>query len=71
MMVKKKFKVDGMHCSSCAMVIEGDLEDGGANKAACSYAKQELEVEFDEKKLDEKKIKEIVQKSGYKVVSSS
>lgn len=59
------FKVDGMHCSSCAMVIEGELEDCGADKARCSFARQTLEVEFDEKKLDGEKIKNIVKLAGY------
>lgn len=63
-MTKKTFKVDGMHCTSCALMIESDLEDAGV-KARCSYATQTLEVEFDEKKVSEKKIKETVVTSGY------
>lgn len=67
-MTKKKFKVLNMHCASCAMVIEGDLEDKGVSKAACSYAKQELEVEYDEKEFNEEDIKKQVEKSGYKLL---
>lgn len=47
-------------------MIESDLEDAGI-KARCNYAKQTLEVEFDEKKIDEKKISEVVRASGYRV----
>ena len=65
-MKKKTFKVEGMHCTSCALMIESDLEDAGV-KATCSYAKQTLEVEFDEKKIDEKTIVDIVVKAGYNI----
>lgn len=65
-MTKKTFKVDGMHCTSCALMIESDLEDAGV-KARCNYAKETLEVEFDEKKIGEKKITEIVASSGYTI----
>lgn len=63
-MTKKIFKVEGMHCTSCAMVIESDLEDAGV-KAKCSYAKQTLEAEFDEKKVTVSKIAEVVKNAGY------
>ncbi len=62
--MKKTYKITGMHCTSCAMMIESDLEDAGV-KAACSYAKETLTVEFDPGKISEKKITEIVAQSGY------
>ncbi len=68
-MKKKIYKVQGMHCTSCALVIEGDLEDEGI-KATCSYAKETLEVEFDEGAVSDQKIQSVVAKSGYTVVSS-
>ena len=63
-MIKKTYKVSGMDCTSCAMLIEGDLEDMGV-KASCSYARETLNVEFDESKLDEQKIVAAVKSSGY------
>jgi copper chaperone CopZ len=66
-MIKKTFKIEGMHCTSCALMIESDLEDAGV-KARCSYAKQTLDVEFDEKKIIEKTIIDVVAKAGYHVV---
>ncbi len=63
-MIKKTYKVKGMDCTSCAMIIESDLEDAGV-KASCSYAKETLEVEFDEQKLREEKIFDVVKSSGY------
>lgn len=69
-MVKKTYKVEGMHCTSCAASIEMDLEDLGA-KARCNFAKETLEIEFDESKVDEDKIKETLVHTGYTLLSSS
>lgn len=67
-MTKKIYKVLGMHCPSCAMVIEADLEDAGI-KASCSYAKQMLDVEYDENKVPEKNVQEVVGTSGYQLLT--
>lgn len=65
-LIKKKYKVKGMHCANCAMVIESDLEDVGV-KAKCDFAKYTLEVEFDSKKINIEKIRETVKSSGYTI----
>ncbi len=65
-MKKIKLKIEGMHCTSCAMNIDFDLEDLGVKSAKTSYAKQETEVEFDEEKLEPQKIIEQIKKAGYK-----
>lgn len=67
-MIKKSFKIKGMHCSSCALVIESDLEDAGIT-AQCNYARATLDVEYDETQVSEKKIHEIVNASGYSIFS--
>ena len=68
-MTKVKLKIDGMHCTSCAMNIEFDLEDlEGIKTAKTSYAKQECEVKFDEEKISEQKIIQTIKKTGYTVV---
>jgi copper chaperone CopZ len=67
-MIKKTYQVQGMDCESCAMMIEGELQEAGV-KAHCSYPKQTLEVEFDEKNIDEKKITSVVASSGYSIIS--
>lgn len=44
---KIKIKVTGMHCVSCAMSIDGALEDTeGVLKSKTNFAKGETEVEF-------------------------
>ncbi|MCR4305454.1 MAG: cation transporter [Candidatus Daviesbacteria bacterium] len=64
--MKKKFKITGMHCSSCAMTIDMDLEDlEGVKKSQTSYAKAETEVEFDQDKISDNLILETIKKSGY------
>lgn len=56
-----------MDCASCATLIELDLEDLGV-ASKCSYTKETLEIEFDEKKISEEKITKIVKHSGYELV---
>lgn len=62
---KKEYKIKGMHCASCATVLEMDLEDAGI-KAKCSYPKEILEIEDEN---DKNKVFEIVKKSGYTISS--
>lgn len=64
--VKKKLKIDGMHCSSCALNIDFDLEDvDGIVSAKTSYAAQVTEIEYRPEKVSEKIIVETVKKTGY------
>jgi len=66
-MKKIKFKIDGMHCSSCAMNIDFDLEDlEGVKSAKTNYAKEECEVEFDETKTSLQEISKQIKETGYK-----
>jgi P-type Cu+ transporter len=68
-MKRIKLKIDGMHCTSCAMNIDFELEDlEGIVSAKTNYAKQEAEVEFEEEKVKLEQITEQIQKTGYKVV---
>ena len=67
-MKKVVFKIIDMHCISCSLSIDGDLEDTkGVKKAQTSYAKAQTEVEFDPELISEKKIREIIKKTGYTV----
>jgi copper chaperone CopZ len=65
--VKKKLKIEGMHCSSCAMSIDFDLEDlKGVKSANTNYAKQETDIEFDESSVNPEQICNQIKKTGYK-----
>lgn len=64
--IQKKLKIDGMHCSSCVMNIEFDLEDlQGVKSAKASLVKQECDVEFDEELVDVSQIIKTIQTTGY------
>lgn len=64
---KIKLKIIGMHCTSCAMTIDGDLEDyvKGVKSSSTNYAKQECVVEFDEKDVKVEQIIKQVKDTGY------
>lgn len=63
-------KIKGMHCVSCAINIDGELEDTeGIQEAKTNYAKQQTEVTFDPEKISEKKIVEIIKEVGYTAVA--
>ena len=68
-MVKKTYRVEGMHCSNCAMIIEG-IEDDllGIKQISASYQKGQMVVEFDELKVGEAQILAAVEKRGYHVL---
>lgn len=53
-----------MHCVSCAMLIEGELEDRGIT-GTCSYAKQTVEVEDASDKDIDEKVQKAVEGAGY------
>ncbi len=67
MNVKDKFKIKDMHCTSCAMNIDFDLEDiDGIKTSNTNYAKAECVVEYDDKKVDKEKIILGIKKAGYR-----
>jgi copper chaperone CopZ len=65
-MVKIAYRVEGMHCSNCAMNIEGIEDDlPGIKQVSASYQKGQMVVEFDEAKVNEAQILAAVKKRGY------
>lgn len=65
-MVQKRFQVKGMHCVGCAMSIDGALEDlPGVKSAATNYARQLVEVSYDESQVTEEQIITVLQAEGY------
>ena len=65
---KQVFRVLDMHCTNCVMAIEG-LEDDldGVNAVRASYQKGTVEVEYDEKRVSEAKIRDAIGALGYTV----
>lgn len=65
-MIKSILKIDGMHCESCAKIIEIELgEQSGVNKVVVNYKNQSAEIEYDEEKIALKKIIEVISGLGY------
>ena len=65
-MIKKVFKIKGMHCTSCAFNIDGELEDtDGVKEASTNFAKAKTEVKFDPEKVNAEKIVKLIKKAGY------
>ena len=65
-MTSLKLRIPDMHCSACAMKlegIEGDLP--GIQKIKASYHRQTLEVEYDESRVSEERILQAVEQLGY------
>ena len=68
-MIKKTFRVEDMHCSNCAMKIEGIEDDlPGVKEVSASYHKLEMVVEFDESRVSDEQIIAAVKKKGYQAV---
>lgn len=62
----QKYGIEGMHCSSCALNIEMDLEElAGIREASVSYARQEATVSFEAGSLTAEDIVEQIKESGY------
>lgn len=68
-MKKEIFKIKGMHCASCAMTIEAAISKlPGIKLAQVNFAAETLLVEFDEKEVDIRALKDAVKNVGYELV---
>jgi len=68
-MIKRTFKVEGMHCASCAKSVEtmlGSIE--GIGSANVNFADESVLVEYDDSKVEEEKMKDHVQQIGYDLI---
>ena len=69
-MAKKIIKIKGMHCASCATLIERKLKKvQGVENANVNYATEKASVEFEEG-LNENLLKEAIKSAGYDVIES-
>ncbi len=64
-----KIKISGMHCTSCSMNIDGELEDvSGIVSANTKYANSISTITYHPSKIDQDRIKQIIVDLGYQVV---
>lgn len=62
-------KITGMHCSSCAINIDFELEDiDGVISTTTDYARQQSEVTFYPDKVTPKLLTECISKLGYTAI---
>jgi copper chaperone CopZ len=63
-----RFNISGMHCTSCALTIDLDLEEiPGVKSAKTNYAKSITEVEYDPGQVSQENIIAAIAKTGYQV----
>jgi Cu+-exporting ATPase len=66
-MKKITLKILGMHCTSCVLNIENTLKkEEGIKSASVNFATEKAYLEFDPGKISLIRIKEIIEKLGYK-----
>lgn len=63
---RETLRIEGMHCSSCALAIDMELEDvPGVEEALTTFARATTEVAFDPARVDLSTIIATVRKAGY------
>ena len=66
---KKAFPIIGMHCASCAKLIERNLRKvPGVIDASVNYASEQASVEYEMGALNDKNLSDAVNSAGYKAV---
>lgn len=66
---KQSFPIIGMHCASCARLIERSLsKTPGVVNAAVNYGSEQASVEYDPSVTRETDLEHAVEKTGYKAV---
>ena len=64
--VSCRFAIAGMHCASCAMSIDWELEDlDGVTEARTSYARGTTEVSFDPSRVTVETIIDTIAHAGF------
>ena len=62
-------KLSGLHCTSCSLNIDSEIEDlPGVIATNTSYAKQESVIIYDPALTDPSHFKSVIEKLGYSVV---
>lgn len=65
--MKTIIKIDGMSCQHCVMAVKKEIHKLDVQNLEVKIG--EASVEFDEKKVNEEKIKQAILEAGYIVVS--
>ena len=67
-MANIRIKTKGMHCNSCEVLVKDSLEElEGVSTANADHKSGVIEVDFDDSKVSEKDILEVIKLEGYKI----
>lgn len=62
-------RVEGMHCGGCAESIAKKLKaTAGVEDVRVSFEKKEAWVKFDDQKISETQIRDVIKSTGFKTV---
>ncbi|HBD02215.1 TPA: heavy metal transporter [Candidatus Collierbacteria bacterium] len=62
-------KLSGLHCVSCSLNIDGELEDlPGVTAVSTSYARQETIITYDPTLANPAQFGTVIEKLGYHVI---
>lgn len=62
-------KLSGLHCTSCSLNIDGELEETpGVLKSDTSYAKSQTTIVYDPGLVNIKTLTGVIEKLGYRVI---
>ena len=65
-MNKQTFVIEGMHCTSCGISIDWELEDlEGVHEANTSYASGTTEVSFDPSRTNQQDLIDAIKRAGF------
>ena len=68
MLKKIRVQIKGIHCKSCKILIETEMDVlEGVKDINVDYQNGECQIEFDDSKISQKKIFEAIEKLNYKV----
>jgi len=68
---KLQLKIDGMHCVSCGLNIDGAVEElPGVTKSQTDYAHGKTNIDYDSTQVTPEQIAITIEKLGYKTTPS-
>ena len=66
---KSTIRVDGMKCAKCSGSVEKALKaTQGVEKVEVSWQRKEVVVEYDDEKVTEVKLREVINATGFKTI---
>lgn len=69
-MSKINLAIAGMHCSSCALIIEKALREvNGVKEAHVNFAAEKAVIAFDDLQVKQEDLIKVIEKAGYKVIT--